>query len=57
MTPGQHADRALTLVNQASGSLGYMVIKRKLQRWRLAEVVRKLESALADLKRATGEDL
>lgn len=56
LTPGQRADHALTLVNQASGSLGYMVVKRKLQRWRLAVVIGKLKDALRELESINQEE-
>lgn len=50
MTPGQLADKALTLVNQASGELGGMVIKKKLSKGSLKNVIEKLERALNDLR-------
>lgn len=56
MTPGESADRALTRVNYASGQLGYMVVKRKLQRWRLLVVIRSLKEALESLERIAGEN-
>jgi hypothetical protein len=53
MTPGVLADKALTLVNQASGDLGYMVVKRRLERRRLALVVQRLRSATQLLEEAS----
>jgi hypothetical protein len=50
MTPGQLADRAWTSVNQASGALGAMVVKKRLTKAALTEVLGTLESASIDIR-------
>lgn len=55
MTPGALADRALTLINQASGQLGGMVIKKRLSAHEVRGVLEKLEGAKGDLEKVLGE--
>lgn len=50
MTPGAHADVALTMINKASGQLGGMVIKRSLNRREVQSVLLKLEYATKQLR-------
>jgi hypothetical protein len=50
MTPGAAADRALTLINQASGELGGMVIRKKLSRELVQNILAKLGDAQAYLR-------
>lgn len=54
-SPGALADRALTLINQASGQLGGMVIKKRLSAHEVREVLEKLEGAKGDLENILGE--
>ncbi len=54
MTPGALADRAWKLINQASGQLGGMVIKKSLRAHELQNVIEKLESAQDDLRIVLG---
>jgi hypothetical protein len=50
MSAGDLADKALTLINQASGELGRMVVKKRINRNDMIVVIYKLEEALKDLK-------
>lgn len=56
MTAGQRADRALTSLHKASGQLGQMVVLRTIHRWRIEEVIAKVESALEDLRAVVGKE-
>lgn len=50
MTPGDHADVALTHINKASGQLGRMVIWKALSKREIKLVIVKLEYALDQLR-------
>lgn len=52
---GRLCDRALTSVLRSGGDLGRMVVKRKIIRADLDDVIERLEAALVDLKRARGD--
>jgi len=56
VTPGENADRALTLIYRCGGELGYMVMKKKLKRSALLVLIEKLELAVGHLKDAAGEN-
>lgn len=52
MTPGQTADRAWTLANQASGKLGQHVTLKKLSRRTLLELAVSFEEVARLLRSA-----
>lgn len=44
-TAGERADAAWTLINRAGGDLGGMVIRKKLSRDELSEILKRLDQA------------
>jgi len=56
MTPGETADRALTLIYRCGGELGHMLIKKKLTRSGVLKIIENLELALENLRRVAGVD-
>ena len=53
---GKQVDQAVTLLYGAAGQLDYMVMRKKLKRTAILEIVNRIEQALERLRRVTGDD-